>query len=104
MQGRPSRSVIAAEWLTLACAIVAAALLAGDANWDPALFAILLVSAVASDLRAVRITANKIVVSGSFLVIITAIVLLGARAGRPDRGRHHARLLGLLALPRSTTC
>jgi putative nucleotidyltransferase with HDIG domain len=78
MQGRPSKPVIAAEWLALACAVLAAALLAGDANWDPALFAILLVSAVVSDLRAIRITANKIVVSGSFLVIITAIVLLGA--------------------------
>jgi putative nucleotidyltransferase with HDIG domain len=75
---RPSQLVIAAEWLTLACAIAAAALLAGDANWDPALFAVLLASAVASDLRAIRITANKIVVSGSFMVIITAIVLLGA--------------------------
>ncbi len=78
MQGRPSKAVIAAEWLALASAVVAGVLLAGDANWDAALFAILLVSAVASDLRAVRITANKIVVSGSFLVIITAIAILGA--------------------------
>ena len=78
MQGRPSRAVVAAEWLALVFAVVAGALLAGDANWDAALFAILLVSAVVSDLRAVRITANKIVVSGSFLVIITAIVILGA--------------------------
>ena len=78
MQDRPSRLVIAAEWLTLAVAVAAAALLAGDANWDPALFAVLLVTAVASDLRAIRITANKIVVSGSFMVIIMAIVLLGA--------------------------
>jgi putative nucleotidyltransferase with HDIG domain len=78
VQDRPSRFVIAAEWLTLSCAIVCAALLAGDANWDPALFAILLASAVASDLRAIRITAYEIVVSGSFLVIIATIVLLGA--------------------------
>jgi putative nucleotidyltransferase with HDIG domain len=78
MQGRPSKAVIAAEWLVLACAIAAGALLAGDANWDPALFGILLLSAVVSDLRAIRITAYEIVVSGSFLVIITAIVLLGA--------------------------
>ena len=78
MQGRPSRAVIAAEWLTLACAVAAGALLAGDANWDPALFAILLATSVVSDLRAIRITQHEIVVSGSFLVIITAIVLLGA--------------------------
>jgi putative nucleotidyltransferase with HDIG domain len=78
VQDRPSRTVIAAEWLTLTLAVVAGALLAGEANWDPALFAILLATAVVSDLRAIRITQYEIVVSGSFLVIITAIVLLGA--------------------------
>ncbi|MDQ2676735.1 MAG: HD-GYP domain-containing protein [Actinomycetota bacterium] len=77
MQDRPSKAVIAAEWLALACALIAGALLAGDANWDPALLAILLATSVVSDLRAIRITAYDIVVSGSFLVIITAIVLLG---------------------------
>ena len=78
MQGRPTRTVIAAEWLLLACAIAAGTLLAGDANWDPALFAILLASSVASDLRAIEITAHKVSVSGSFLAIVTAIVLMGA--------------------------
>lgn len=78
MQGRPSRSVIAAEWLLLLAAIGAGALLAGDAEWDLALFSILLASSVASDLRALEITAHKVAVSGSFLAIITAIVLLGA--------------------------
>ena len=78
MQDRPSKAVIAAEWLAFACAVVAGALLAADANWDPALLAILLATSVVSDLRAIRITAYEIVVSGSFLVIITAIVLLGA--------------------------
>src|SRR5690349_8847931 len=78
MQDRPSRAVVAAEWLALACAVIAGALLAGDANWDFALLAILLATSVVSDLRAIRITQYDIVVSGSFLVIITAIVLLGA--------------------------
>lgn len=78
MHGRPSRSVIAAEWLLLLAAIAGAALLAPDADWDLALFAILLASSVASDLRALEITAHKVAVSGSFLAIITAIVLLGA--------------------------
>jgi putative nucleotidyltransferase with HDIG domain len=78
MQDRPSKTVIATEWLALAVAALACILLAGDANWDPALLAILLATSVASDLRAIRITAYEIVVSGSFMVIITAIVLLGA--------------------------
>ncbi len=78
MQGRPSKLVIAVEWLLLACAITAGALLAGDANWDPALFGILLASSVASDLRAIEITAHKVAVSGSFLAIVVAAVLMGA--------------------------
>lgn len=78
MQGRPSKLVVAAEWLLLAIAVAAGFLLAGDANWDPALFAILLASAVASDLRAVELTGLRVSVSGSFLAIVTAIVLMGA--------------------------
>ena len=78
MQGRPSKLVIAAEWLLLAVAIAAGALLAGDANWDLALFAILLASSVASDLRAVELTGPRVSVSGSFLAIVTAAVLMGA--------------------------
>ena len=78
MQGRPSTPVIAAEWLLLAAAIAAGALLAGDANWDLALFAILLASSVASDLRAVELTGPRVSVSGSFLAIVTATVLMGA--------------------------
>ena len=78
MPGRPSRSVLAFEWLLLLCAALAGFLLAGDANWDLALLALLLVSAVASDLRAIELTAHKVKASGSFLAIVTAIVLLGA--------------------------
>jgi putative nucleotidyltransferase with HDIG domain len=70
--------MIAAEWFLLGCAITAGALLAGDADWDLALFAILLVSSVASDLRAIELTAPRVAVSGSFLAIVTAIVLMGA--------------------------
>lgn len=81
MHGRPSRSVIAAEWLLLLAAIAGAALLAGDAEWDPALFAILLVFSIASDLRAVEITAHRVKASGSFPAIVTAVVLLGATPG-----------------------
>jgi len=67
-----------AEWLLLLAAIAGGVLLSGEADWDPALFAILLASSVASDLRAVEITAHRVKVSGSFLAIVTAVVLLGA--------------------------
>ncbi len=81
MKGRPTRSVLVAEWLLLLAAIVGGVLLAGDTHWDPALFAILLVSSIASDLRAVEITAHRVKASGSFLAVVTAVVLLGATAG-----------------------
>ncbi|MDQ3729595.1 MAG: HD-GYP domain-containing protein [Actinomycetota bacterium] len=81
MQNRPSRAIIAAEWLLLGAALVSGALLASDADWDLALIAILLATSVASDLRAIEITANKVKASGSFLAIVTAVVLLGAAPG-----------------------
>lgn len=81
MVGRPSRSVIAAEWLLLAAAILGGVLLAGNADWDLPLFGLLLVSSVASDIRAVEITAHRVKASGSFLAIVSAVVLLGATPG-----------------------
>ncbi|MDQ3729461.1 MAG: HD-GYP domain-containing protein [Actinomycetota bacterium] len=78
MQNRPTRTMIAAEWLLLGAAVLSGALLASDAHWDLALFAILLATSVASDLRAIEISSHKVAVSGSFLAIVTAIVLLGA--------------------------
>ncbi|MEJ7875116.1 MAG: HD-GYP domain-containing protein [Solirubrobacterales bacterium] len=81
MQNRPSRAIIAAEWLLLAAAAVAGALLANDAHWDLALLSILLASSVASDVRAIEITAHKVKASGSFLAVITTVVLLGATPG-----------------------
>jgi len=81
MPDRPARSVLAVEWLVLLAAVVAGAMLAADAEWDPLLFGILLVTSVASDLRAVEITAHKVKASGSFLAIVTAVVLMGATPG-----------------------
>lgn len=78
MLGRPSKAVIAGELIVLAVATVGALLLAGDADWDLPLLAILLASAIASDMRAVEITANRVKASGSLLAIVTAAVLLGA--------------------------
>ncbi len=81
MLDRPSRSVIAAEWLLLAAAMTGGVLLAGDAHWDLPLFGLLLVTSVASDIRAVEITAHRVKASGSFLAIVSAVVLLGATPG-----------------------
>ncbi len=78
MTDRPSRSLIAGEWLLLLAAVAGAVLLAPEAEWDLAAFGILLFASVASDMRAIRITAQKVLVSGSFLAIIAAIVILGA--------------------------
>jgi putative nucleotidyltransferase with HDIG domain len=73
--GRPSKGVIAAELVALAAAVVVMAL--AWANWDLTLFATLLAIAVASDLFGVRLPARQIVVSASFMPIVTAAVFLG---------------------------
>jgi putative nucleotidyltransferase with HDIG domain len=75
--GRPSKGVIAAELIALAVAVVISALGLPWANWDLGLFATLLVIAVASDLFRIRLPARQIVVSASFMPIVTAAVFLG---------------------------
>ena len=81
MTHRPSRIVLAGEWLLLAAAAITAVLLAPRATWDLPLLAILLASSVVSDLRAIEITAHRVKASGSFLAIVAAVVLLGAAPG-----------------------
>jgi putative nucleotidyltransferase with HDIG domain len=78
MIGRPSRLVLAMEVVALVAALVTGLLLAGEADWDLPLLAMLLTLAVVSDLRAVEITAHRVKASGSFLAIVAAIALLGA--------------------------
>ncbi|HVC07257.1 MAG TPA: HD-GYP domain-containing protein [Solirubrobacterales bacterium] len=57
--------------------IVAAAVWRGPtANWDPALFGILLGFSVFSDLTAIS-TTSKVKISGSFLALVLAMVFLG---------------------------
>lgn len=72
-----SRKVIAAHLAALASAGALAALTAGSADWDPALLAVLLAFSVLSDLRGSSIGAAKIKISGSFLALVLAMVLLG---------------------------
>ncbi len=85
---RPSNLIIATEFGGLVAVLVVGVLTAGTANWDPALFGILLAFSVFSDLTAIT-TTSKVRLSGSFLPIVLAIVLLG---GPP------AALIGILTI------
>src|SRR3712207_5406886 len=75
---RPARSVVALEVGCLIAAAALAVVLMPDANWDLGLLALLLSLSVASDLLATPIRAEKLKVSGSFIAIAIAMVLLGA--------------------------
>src|SRR5919108_4123540 len=77
MPGRPSKRVITLELAALGAALAVAVLGNGDSNWDLALFAILLATSVVGDLMAVQTPASRMVISSSFLTIVTATVFLG---------------------------
>src|SRR5215212_4125508 len=74
---RPSRPVLLLTVAVLAGAVAAAVVTADDANWDLTQLGLLLVLAIASDLMAASIRSSKLKVSGSFLAIVVAMVLLG---------------------------
>ena len=78
MTDRPTRLVLALEVFAIGIALAIAVALAPDARWDLVAMAILQALAVASELSAVRSASRGIKVSGSFLAIVAAIVLLGA--------------------------
>jgi putative nucleotidyltransferase with HDIG domain len=61
----------------LVCAAALSVLTSPDANWDLPTLALLLGFAIVSDLRAASIRSAKLKVSGSFLAIVVAMVLLG---------------------------
>jgi putative nucleotidyltransferase with HDIG domain len=85
---RPSPLVIAAQGAGLALAAGLIIRLAPSANWDLALFGVLLALSALSDLTAAP-TSYKVRISGSFLAIVVAMVYLG---GAP------AALLGVLTI------
>jgi putative nucleotidyltransferase with HDIG domain len=64
-------------WAVVAAAVVVAMLTTGTADWDPGVIAMLLAFSLVSDLQAAGIRAQKLKVSGSFLAIVVAMVLLG---------------------------
>ena len=72
---RPTIIFITLECVALAAAAVVAVLASSDANWDIALFTVLLAFSIASDLFAATTSAAKI--SGSFLSLVLAMVFLG---------------------------
>ncbi len=89
MRSRPSRTLIAAEVGALLAVPIAALALNPFADWDPVLFAVLLVIAIAGDLTRIDLPGHRIGISGSFLAIVSAAVFLG---GPP------AALIGVLTI------
>jgi putative nucleotidyltransferase with HDIG domain len=74
---QPTRAVVAAQLITLGGAAMVAIALAGTASWKPGLLAALAACAVAGDLAAASTGSAKLKVSGSFLALVLAMVLLG---------------------------
>ncbi len=85
---RPSNFTTGAQVAGLVVVAVTGVLTAGTADWDLALIGILLAFAIFTDLTAVT-TTSKVRLSGSFLPIVVAMVLLG---GPP------AALIGLIVI------
>jgi putative nucleotidyltransferase with HDIG domain len=77
MIDRPTRRVIALELCALAAAVAVAIARAGEADWDAALFAVLLGLSLVSEFSAIQSATNRVKVAGSFLAIVVATVLVG---------------------------
>jgi putative nucleotidyltransferase with HDIG domain len=86
---RPTPTALTFISAVLVGAVVASVLTSPGANWDLLTLGLLLTLAIASDLMAASIRSAKIKVSGSFLAIVVAMVLLG---GPP------AALVGILTI------
>lgn len=74
---QPSSTAVATNAAILVGAAIGAVLTSPAANWDLLTLALLLTFAIVSDLMAASIRAAKMKVSGSFLAIVVAMVLLG---------------------------
>jgi putative nucleotidyltransferase with HDIG domain len=73
---RPTKANPVLLWAALFAVIGIGIWKAPDANWDPALFGILLGFSIFSDLTAIE-TSSKLKTSGSFLALVLAMVFLG---------------------------
>src|SRR3954464_3738594 len=74
---RPSQFVIALNAAILVAAVAVAVVTSPDANWNLPTLVMLLAFAIASALMAASIRSSTLKVSGSFLAIVVAMVLLG---------------------------
>jgi putative nucleotidyltransferase with HDIG domain len=75
-KNRPTPLVTGIQAGGLLAALAAGLLTAGTANWDLPLFGILLIFSVFSDVTVIE-TKSRVKLSGSFLSIVLAMVLLG---------------------------
>jgi putative nucleotidyltransferase with HDIG domain len=73
---RPSKLIVAVQVVALAAIVAVAVLTSDTANWDWALFGILLAFSVFSHLTSIN-TRWKLKLSGSFLPMVLAMVFLG---------------------------
>jgi hypothetical protein len=80
LTGRPTRAAIGVQLVALAAAVALGIARGPSSTWDLPLIALLAGIAAISDLTAVETPAHRIKVSGSFLTIVVAIVLVGASA------------------------
>jgi putative nucleotidyltransferase with HDIG domain len=69
--------VLALHWIGLVAAIVITAVTAPDADWNIPLLLVLLVCSVGADITALASKSSKMKLSGSFLSLILAMILLG---------------------------
>jgi putative nucleotidyltransferase with HDIG domain len=76
MNSRPTRLVVAAQVVGLVAAAGVAVWRGPDADWDLPLLAVLFAFSAISDLTAIP-TSSKVKISGSFLALVLAMVLLG---------------------------
>ena len=87
--GRPSRAILGLMAAALCAAAATGVWLAPESSWDPLLLATLLGLSIVSDLIAIETRIHRVLVSASFLAIVTAAALLGAAA---------AALIGVLTI------
>jgi putative nucleotidyltransferase with HDIG domain len=80
LTGRPTTAAIAIQAVALAGAVALGIARGPSSTWDLPLIALLAGIAALSDLTAVETPAHRIKVSGSFLTIVVAVVLVGASA------------------------
>jgi diguanylate cyclase len=76
-QRTPSRRVIALELVVLVTAVGVAIVSASSAHWNLGELLVIAIFAIVSDLTSVEIESARLLISGSFLGLILAAVLLG---------------------------